>query len=374
MIRPYGDVETQVEDDRSAQMLQVRVHPLVRLFVWAALLTVTVVYLDTISFVVLVLLAAGCMASLLQPLRNRLPWPKWLSGSVVGVFFALMFAGLFVLLGWLLSRPILAEASQWPQIVESMNAKLAEWTGAAGLSDSITVQAAGEQIFNWLTGAGGELFKQVMNGAGVALVGFAFFAFGFIYLLSEKNGDIIRAVQRLLPRHEGTVPRFFGDLSFRLRWWALGIMLSMTITGLLTALGYWVIGLPSWTTLAMLAAIAEIVPTLGPALVFGLALILASTAGEAQVVGVAITWLVVQTVESYVILPLVMRQAVNIPPIVTLASIVLWGRLLGPLGLILALPLDLAIWTAVEQFHFQAEPSDSERKLQPHGLSSHRPP
>jgi predicted PurR-regulated permease PerM len=195
----------------------------------------------------------------------------------------------------------------------------------------------------------------------VALVGLAFFAFGFVYLLSEKNGEIVKALQRLLPRRPGAVANYFEDLSVRLRWWALGLLMSMSVTGLLTAFSYWMIGLPSWTTLAVLTALAEIVPTLGPALAFLLALVVAATAGETQMVGVAITWLVVQTVESYVILPLVMRRTVHIPPIITLTTIVLWGRLLGGLGLILALPLDLALWTAVEQFYL-APKSRSRKK------------
>jgi predicted PurR-regulated permease PerM len=55
-------------------------------------------------------------------------------------------------------------------------------------------------------------------------------------------------------------------------------------------------------------------------------------------------------VESNLVVPLVMRQVVHMPPVVTLFTIVLWAKALGPPGLLLAVPINLAVWTFVRHF------------------------
>ena len=58
----------------------------------------------------------------------------------------------------------------------------------------------------------------------------------------------------------------------------------------------------------------------------------------------------IQLIESWVLLPLMMKRAVRIPPLVTLFMIVLWARLFGVPGLILAIPIDLTRWTFLDRF------------------------
>ena len=73
--------------------------------------------------------------------------------------------------------------------------------------------------------------------------------------------------------------------------------------------------------------------------------LVAATQGSDTVLKVVLVWLVVQTLESYVVTPLVMKKAVAVPPLVTLFSVVFWGKLFGVAGLLLAIPLDLVIWS-----------------------------
>jgi predicted PurR-regulated permease PerM len=102
--------------------------------------------------------------------------------------------------------------------------------------------------------------------------------------------------------------------------------------------------------LAIFAGVSEAVPTVGPAVTFVLALLLGATQGVAQVVGATVVYAVVQSLESYVLIPLVMRSAVNLPPVVTLFTIVLWGKIFGIAGLLLAVPIDLIIWGLLDHF------------------------
>lgn len=353
-----NDQNTRDRSQPEATAIELRVHPLTRLFLWGVAIFLFVRFLETVSFVVLLLLAAAAMASLLAPLRSWFPGPRWIGGSIVGILSAGLLALGIGLVGWLLSKPVRAEAAQWSALRESVNQRLQTWTTNLGFTTTITVEDAGRQILVWLTGSGDDFLKQVFSGTGAMLVAFATFVFGFIYLLSENNRVIVRAMEDLLPRRREAVGNSIQHLSYRLRWWTIGAMMSMVMTGTLTGLGFWLIGLKSAATFAVLAGISEIVPMFGPAMVFLLSLLVAATDGSGQVIGVAVTYLVVQAVESYIIYPLVMRKAVHIPPLITLFTIVLWGRLFGAVGLVMAIPLNLTIWTAVEHFYLKRSQTD----------------
>ena len=101
--------------------------------------------------------------------------------------------------------------------------------------------------------------------------------------------------------------------------------------------------------------LAELVPTLGPIAAFALALLVAFAQGTSEVIGVTVVYAVIQLLESYVLLPLVMRGAVRIPPVVTLFTVVLWGTIFGFAGFILAVPIDLTIWTFADHFVLRRE-------------------
>jgi predicted PurR-regulated permease PerM len=54
--------------------------------------------------------------------------------------------------------------------------------------------------------------------------------------------------------------------------------------------------------------------------------------------------------EDYIVLPLIMRNAVRIAPVVTLFTVVLWGEIFGVPGLMLAIPINLTLWHAAKHF------------------------
>src|SRR5438445_4985392 len=141
------------------------------------------------------------------------------------------------------------------------------------------------------------------------------------------------------------------DLGPRLRRWVLGTLISMSIVFTASLIGYSMIGLTLAAPLALLAALCEIVPTVGPAVAAVVAgLFAAATSGGGAVAGVAIVYGIIQSVEAYVILPMIMRGAVKIHPAVTLFSVVLWGKVFGVPGLVLAIPINLTLWAAAQRF------------------------
>lgn len=323
---------------------------IVALFVWAAVIALALYFFSSIVFITLMFLAAASVSAVLRPVANWVSHKRWLSGTILGVLFWLTVAVAILGLGWLLKGAIQEQIRRWPQIQQNLNDTLSSLSQRLGLEQPVTINQIGTQALDWLLGEQtGSVVATAANQLGAAVIALILLIFGSIYLLGERRGELTGPIARMLPpRMSQPLHNALQDLDRRLRWWLLGTLTSMAVTGLVTWLGLWAVGLEFALPLAMLAGFAEIVPTIGPASAFLIILLMALGQGTTQIIGVTVVYLAVQMLESYILLPLIMRQAVSVPPIVTLFTIVLWARLLGPLGLLLALPIDLAIWSFVD--------------------------
>jgi predicted PurR-regulated permease PerM len=241
------------------------------------------------------------------------------------------------------------QAGQWPAVQESVDAMLARWSDALGLAEPLHVQALRERLAAVLTGGGRGGGGNVAAAAGAVatgLVALTLVLFGTMFLLGERERTLLVPLLRLLPpRRRRQVETAVSSLVPKLRWWLAGTLVSMSVTGLASTLGFQIAGLRFAIPLGALAGLAELVPTFGPTFVFLIALLVAATQGGSAVIGVLIVWGLVQTLESYILQPTVMKRAVAVPPIVTLFSVVFWGKVFGLAGLLLAVPLDLVVWS-----------------------------
>jgi predicted PurR-regulated permease PerM len=163
------------------------------------------------------------------------------------------------------------------------------------------------------------------------------------------------------PAQRWKVEAMLSNLGPRLRRWVIGTLLSMLIVFTASLIGYSIIGLEFALPLAMLAGLAEIVPTVGPACACIIAMLLAATVSGGAALGVLLVYGIIQSIEAYVILPMIMRGAVHIHPAVTLFSVVLWGKLFGIPGLMLAIPINLTIASAVEFLYIRPRDTRQER-------------
>lgn len=109
--------------------------------------------------------------------------------------------------------------------------------------------------------------------------------------------------------------------------------------------------MPSALALGFLAGLSEFVPIVGPVLGAVPALLLALSEGGNTVFWVLGLYLAVQQIESNLIMPLVQRETVDLPPVLTLFAILALGVLFGPLGVLLGTPLTVVIHVAVMQLY-----------------------
>jgi len=183
------------------------------------------------------------------------------------------------------------------------------------------------QTFKLLLGT----VSAVGNFFIVLFLGLAFAAQPAIY----RNGLLFLAPARQRARATIIVDRI-GDTLER---WLLAQLTTMFAVFLVTWIGLAIIGIPGAFILGIQAGLLAFIPTVG-ALIAGLIVVLASLAsGWIATLSALLLFLGVHAMESYVLTPLLQRQALDIPPATLFAFQILLGVVFGIWGLALALPL-----------------------------------
>jgi predicted PurR-regulated permease PerM len=107
---------------------------------------------------------------------------------------------------------------------------------------------------------------------------------------------------------------------------------------MLTAIGLWILDVPSWLAFGIFSGLAAIVPFFGTLLATILPALFVLDHGATTVVLVLLLGVVVHIIEGNVIAPLVFQRGVHLPPVLTIMSVLVAGSLIGPIGLVVAVP------------------------------------
>ena len=192
--------------------------------------------------------------------------------------------------------------------------------------------------------AGGAIFAT-LGGLGSLVV------VVFIGLFTGFNlGLYRRGFLRLVPtRRRSRVGDILSLIAHTLRMWMVGKLASMAVVGLGTWVGLALFEVPMALVLALLAAVLTFVPNFGPVLSAIPAILLAFLQGPTQALWVAALYVGIQTVESYVLTPLLQKKLIALPPALTIVAQVVMGTLAGGLGVIVATPLTAAALVLVKE-------------------------
>jgi predicted PurR-regulated permease PerM len=156
-------------------------------------------------------------------------------------------------------------------------------------------------------------------------------------------------------RHRGHATIIVDRISETLERWLIAQMTTMIAVFLVTWMGLSIIGIQSAFILGMQAGLLTFIPTVG-ALIGGLIVVLASLAsGWVAAASACVLFLGVHALESYILTPIIQRQALEIPPATLFAFQILLGVMFGVWGLALALPLIAIAKVMID--HFKAEKS-----------------
>ena len=283
------------------------------------------------------LLFAVFLHGMARPLRERF-------GLGHGISVALVLVGVAALLGGL---GALIAPSIGPQI-EEMAARLPAAVERA--IESIRAQPWGTWLIEQtprpeeLIDMAGDLaanFFGVFSTALGAIVNTLFAIVLGVYLAANpglyRQGIVLLVPKERRERADEIVQAVTANL-----WqWLLGQFIMMVLVGILTGIGLYIVGVPLAGGLALIAGLFEFVPIVGPLAAAIPGILIAFTVGPVMALYALIVYVVVQQLESNVMVPVIMKKMVSLPPALTLSATVIFGVLFGLPGVILATPLAL---------------------------------
>jgi predicted PurR-regulated permease PerM len=135
----------------------------------------------------------------------------------------------------------------------------------------------------------------------------------------------------------------WNEVEGRLGAWVRGQLILMGAMGAATGIAYTVLGLPGALLLALIAAVTEAIPIVGPLLGAIPAVLVATTVSPELALIVAGVYVVLQLVEGSVLVPLVMRNTVGISPLLVLVSVLIGAAVGGIVGALLAVPIAASV-------------------------------
>lgn len=311
-------------------------------FVRLAAVGVGLVALYTVADVVAALFFAVIIASGLEPAIEWLKAHKIPRIPAAVLLYLVLGAGFgfFVYLAVpLLFEELRTVASTFPLLQRQFLAELDKF-GVLPFSSFLGDAAQG------LLSEPGAYLQQF--GGGVVNVAASFFGslFGLVlvvvfsfYLAAQEKG-IEKFLRLITPlKHESYVLDLWSRAQKKLGYWVRAQMLLGAIIGVLIFLGLTFLGVKYAILLAALAAALELIPVVGPILAAVPAVSLALPASPVLALWVALLYFVVQQIESHVIVPVVIRQAVGLSPLIVVLALVVGAKLGGIVGVLLAVPL-----------------------------------
>jgi len=201
---------------------------------------------------------------------------------------------------------------------------------------------------------GGVPWLRVAGAAGVATDAFfntlLIVALG-LYLAADPRPYFEGTLRLAPPVYRARIGGAMSEAGHALRRWLVGQLVSMTTIGVMTTIGFYLLGIPLALSLGLIAAATEFVPFFGP-IAFGIfAVLFAFTQGPTDALYAGLLCFGIQQFEGYVLQPLIQRWAVALPPALAVISIVIFALLFGFLGAILATPLMTVLVIFVERLY-----------------------
>lgn len=323
----------------NASFERVRSRRATKLLVGGAALVVLLLGLFVFRNIVLVALVGVIMGVLIEPLiraiqrRTRLPHGVSVLLAAVGLLVVALALGWGVYLA--IAEQIGALVKQGPAITGKLN-RLVEgyavrfsWLGLdpAQIDVGALVRVAGQTLLKGLS--------LGLEGLAGALVIF------MIAIFTAGNSDAyLRGALTLFPlRLRPRVDTLAHESAQVVRRWFTSQMLVVTISGILTAIAMAAIGVDYWLLIALMTIVLDFVPFLGAIVTALVAAMLTLGTEPEKVWWVLLAFVIIQQLESDVIMPMVMKERIRLPEAHLLVFLLVMGTAFGVLGVFISPPL-----------------------------------
>jgi predicted PurR-regulated permease PerM len=315
--------------------------------IWMTALAVIVLWTAfLIRDILLLIYVSGLLAMGFSPIvrlierQKVLPigtrrFPRWLAILVLYV----VILGTVVGIAAMILPPLVDQAQALWKALPGMFERGEDFLIARGvLTERLTWRQAVEQAP--LPGGGeavGTIFTAISGVIG-GLFGLVTILILTFYFLVEA-GQLRRTLLGLFHRDERTrVAIASREITVKVSAWLGGQLLLAAIIGATSAIGLWLLGIPFFYVLALISAVGELIPVVGPILAAIPAIAVAGSVSLQKVLLVTIFFVLQQQFENHVLVPKVMERQVGVSAVTVILALLIGGKLMGITGAILAVP------------------------------------
>jgi predicted PurR-regulated permease PerM len=301
----------------------------------------------------------------MTPIVDRLSEPsaigaRWRPprGLVVLALYLLLLALLAALFAVLLP-PLLHDLEDLvrrsPGLLTDLQQGLQEWVDRSALLPQTDVR---ENLSNQLRQAAGQLVGLLSQALGVVRLALGVVSGTLDAILTLVVALYITADSRRIRGYliaflpvdrQAQGARVASRIGQRLGGWVRGQLLLSSIIGLVTLVGLSLLGVRYAVLLALIAAIGEAVPMIGPIISAVPAVIVALTQSPTQGLLTLGLYVLIQQLENHLIVPRVLSRAVELHPLAVMLALLAGSQLMGIAGAILSVPVSAAVSVIVDE-------------------------
>jgi predicted PurR-regulated permease PerM len=315
--------------------------------------------------VILLLFGAILLAIFLHGLANISRRYLRIGEGYSVLLVSVILLGVLVTSGWMLAPSIADQVTnlryQLPQAAADVSRYLSNYSWGNLILEQMPSSAeVVEKVnnSNMLSRVGG-----FFSSTAAILTNIALMILLAIYLASEPK-TYIKGFAKLFPQqNRKRVREILYEIGETLSWWLIGKGASMIFIGLLTWVGLSFIGVPLALSLGLIAGLLSFIPNFGPILSAIPAILLAFIDSPISALYVLGLYVGVQLIESNLVTPMIERETVELPPVLTIVSQLALAILFGAPGLILATPILAVVMVLVQTLYIQDVLGDKTENL-----------
>ncbi|WP_323766166.1 AI-2E family transporter [Marinovum sp.] len=268
-------------------------------------------------------------------LRRVLPMGQIPAVVLSILLLVLLGLGAFTLLGAQIITGLLEIRTQLPEVISTIEGYVDVGDVESWIGERMDEPVEMGSVYSGVTSVTSVL---IAVGTGITLI-----LVGGVYLALDPEGYRDGMLSLLPARLRAESRRTMTALVRALRAWLVGQLVAMFAVFVMTTAGLWMLGVSTPIALGAIAGLLEFVPYVGPLASALPAVAVGLMEGPSTALWVMLLYFAVQQIEGALLIPLIQREAADLPPAITVFSIVAMGVLFGPLGVVLAAPLTVVV-------------------------------
>ena len=290
--------------------------------------------------------------------RNK---PRSIAAVLAIFLFVLVVVGIITLL----SRSVVPSLQRFVTELPNISASIQQ---LPLLSDSVFVQ---NELLSLLRGAdyqnnlGSEALRASLSflfGAFGKVIDFVIIIFVSFYLL--KDGEEIKVwLTDLFPDSaRARIIRLFDNLLSALRTYICSQLVMCATTGILVFAFFQLMGLPYASVFALLSAVSEFIPVLGPTIASALGIIMTASTVPELAIQTFIFYVILTQANHNIIYPALIGKSLHLHPVAVILGVVFGGEILGPAGMFLAVPFIVILKIVISDIYRDRKEQHGDRE------------